>query len=69
MNQRCKQKIPIINEIFSREAFKIFVVGDFKVGKTSLLDRFLSNTFIDEYDNTLDYMCKPKKLEVKWKNL
>ena len=67
MNQRCKQKIRIINKIFSKEACKIFVVGDYKVGKTSLLDRFLSNTFTDEYDNTLDYMCKQKKLELNGK--
>ena len=44
------------------------VIGHFKVGKTCLLDRFLTGAFSSVYDNTLDYVCKSKKFDIDGNN-
>lgn len=33
--------------------FKIIVVGDFNVGKTSLIQKYINNTFSDKYKATI----------------
>ena len=44
------------------------VIGHFKVGKTCLLERFLSGTFSSEYDKTIDYVYKPKEFAIDGNN-
>ena len=44
------------------------IIGDFKVGKTCLLKRFLSNKFLREYNQTLDYAYESKKFDIDGNN-
>ncbi len=48
---------------------KILLVGDFGVGKSSLVDRFVHNRFSDEYKSTIGVVICKKELEVDGKNV
>ncbi len=43
-------------------AYKIVMVGDFGVGKTSLVKRFVDNSFSDEYLSTIGVSISKKNL-------
>lgn len=43
-------------------AYKIVLLGDFGVGKTSLIKRFVDNSFSDEYISTIGVSISKKKL-------
>ena len=53
--KKCKQKISIIYKTFSEANFKIIVVGNNGVGKTSLIKRFISYEFPLNYIQTSHY--------------
>ena len=42
--------------------FKIILIGDISVGKTSLLTKFIDNTFIDNYNTTIVSEFKSKTI-------
>lgn len=44
--------------------FKVLVLGDGGVGKTSLLDRFISNTFEAKYRATIAVDYKNKTVDL-----
>lgn len=44
-------------------AYKIVMVGDFGVGKTSLVKRFVENSFSEEYLSTIGVSISKKSLE------
>lgn len=47
---------------------KICLVGDFGVGKTSLIRRFVDDQFSDEYLSTVGVKISRKKVDVAFKN-
>ncbi len=44
-------------------AYKVVMVGDFGVGKTSLVQRFVENSFSEEYLSTIGVSISKKRLE------
>ena len=44
---------------------KILLLGDFNVGKTSLIKRYIDNTFDDRYLTTIGVKISKKLLEIK----
>lgn len=44
-------------------AYKVVMVGDFGVGKTSLVKRFMDNSFSEEYLSTIGVSISKKNLE------
>ncbi len=48
---------------------KVEVVGDLKVGKTSILKRLFEDTFIEEYTPTVGYEFHPIIIKVENKNI
>lgn len=44
-------------------AYKVVMVGDFGVGKTSLVKRFVENSFSEEYLSTIGVSISKKSLE------
>lgn len=44
-------------------AYKVVIVGDFGVGKTSLIRRFVDNSFSEEYLSTIGVSISKKKLD------
>ena len=48
---------------------KILLVGDFGVGKTSLVDRFVHNRFAEEYKSTIGVVVSKKELQIDGKDL
>ncbi|NVM03777.1 MAG: GTP-binding protein [Candidatus Helarchaeota archaeon] len=49
--------------------FKILLLGDGAVGKTSLLRRFIDNTFIPDYKGTIGVQFMTKNVELENKNV
>lgn len=48
---------------------KILLVGDFGVGKSSLIERFVHNRFSEEYKSTIGVVISKKELAVDGQNL
>lgn len=46
-------------------AYKIVVLGDFGVGKTSLIRRFVDNSFSEDYISTIGVSISKKNLKTK----
>ncbi|PRM96673.1 Rab family GTPase [Aliarcobacter cryaerophilus] len=46
-------------------SYKIVLVGDFGAGKTSLIKRYVDNTFSEEYKSSIGVSISKKILEVK----
>lgn len=44
--------------------FKIIVLGDIAVGKTSVIARYITNTFTDEYKSSIACEYKEKKIDL-----
>ena len=49
--------------------FKVVLLGDARVGKTSLLKRFVENTFTSDYINTIGVDFKTKLVSLKEKTI
>lgn len=48
---------------------KILLVGDFGVGKTSLVERFVHNRFSEKYKSTIGVVVSKKELQIDGKEL
>lgn len=48
---------------------KILLLGDFNVGKTSLIRRFVDNSFDDKYLSTIGVKISKKHIDIEGKNL
>jgi len=48
---------------------KILLVGDFGVGKSSLVERFVHNRFSEEYKSTIGVVISKKELTIKGQDL
>jgi len=46
-----------------RELYKVVVLGDYSVGKTSIMERYVNNKFSQSYKATIgaDFLTKEKK--------
>ena len=49
--------------------FKVVLLGDARVGKTSLLKRFVDDTFTSDYINTIGVDFKTKLVSLKEKTI
>jgi GTPase SAR1 family protein len=66
MNQRLTKptKINVVTDKEPPTRFKVIVLGDASVGKSSIVDRFLSNKFEDQYNPTIAVDYKHKSIYV-----
>jgi len=48
---------------------KILLLGDFNVGKTSLIRRFVDNSFDDKYLSTIGVKISKKRIDIEGKDL
>jgi len=51
-------------KIIKSDLVKIILIGDSYVGKTSLLERFVNNSFDPNFSSTIGFDFKIKKLEI-----
>ena len=58
------QNNPLYNTNKQIYNLKIIVLGDISVGKTSVINRFISNTFSDEYKTTINCEFQKKELDI-----
>ena len=49
--------------------FKIIVLGDIAVGKTSVIGRYITNTFSEEYKSSISCEYKEKKIDIDGENI
>jgi len=49
--------------------FKLCLVGDYGVGKTSTIKRYVSNVFSDNYATTIGLNVSTKKVKIKWQEV
>jgi small GTP-binding protein len=49
--------------------FKIIVLGDIAVGKTSVIGRYITNTFSEEYKSSISCEYKEKKIDIDGQNI
>lgn len=53
----------------SNQTKKILLLGHFHVGKTSLIKRFVQNSFSEEYITSIGVTIEKKTIEIKGQNL
>ena len=49
--------------------FKIIVLGDIAVGKTSVIARYITNTFSEDYKSSISCEYKEKKIDIDGENI
>ena len=57
------------NSEYSNMSFKLLVLGDSRIGKTSILERYVNRTFKENYLVTIGVDIRIKRLKVNDKNL
>ena len=58
------QNSPLFNPNKQIYNLKMIVLGDIAVGKTSVINRFISNTFSDEYKTSISCELQEKELDI-----
>lgn len=53
------------SSLISNMIFKIVVIGEAGVGKTSIINRYVDNRYEEKYAPTLGFDFKTKRLNVK----
>ena len=62
-------RVAVIKSEMSGIQKKILLVGDFGVGKSSLVERFVHNRFSQEYKSTIGVVISKKELTIDGQNL
>ena len=63
-NLNINKNNPLFNSNKQSFNLKIIVVGDISVGKTSVIKRYITNTFSEEHKSTISCEFKKKTLEI-----
>lgn len=59
---------PLFNTKKNTYNFKIIVIGDIAVGKTSIIERYISNKFSEDYKSSISCDFKKKRIDIDGEN-